>query len=75
MKSFIEFIKAANDSHHSDGYILPILGLTNHEEDGEETRCLQCGMNYYIDSPLQIDDLRAILRRWIGRAIHMAEAN
>ena len=73
MKTFIERIKSANNPLHNDGYVLPILGLTNQEKDNEETRCLQCGMNYYIDPPLQVDDLRAILRRWIGRSIDMAE--
>lgn len=74
MPSFIENIKARNARLHKDGYVIPVLGLTYNQQDGEETRCLQCGMNYYIDSPLQIDDLRAILRRWIGRAVHMAES-
>ncbi|MGH1486705.1 MAG: hybrid sensor histidine kinase/response regulator [Cellvibrionaceae bacterium] len=75
MKEFIETAKAQNQLLHASGYRLPILGLSHQEQQGEETRCLQSGMNYYIDSPLQIDDLRAILRRWIGRAIHLTEAD
>lgn len=73
IKAFFNTITTANIQHHEDGYVLPILGLSHHEEDGEETHCLQSGMNYYIELPLQIDDLRAILRRWIGRAKHLAE--
>ncbi len=74
MKSIIENIRADNQKLHEDGYMLPVLGLNHHEKEGEETLCLQSGMNYYIDLPLQIDDLRAILRRWIGRAAHLAKS-
>ena len=73
MKEFISQIKAGSSYSHKNGYTLPVLGLNQHELEGEETRCLQCGMDYYIDAPLQIDDLRAILRRWIGRALHLAD--
>jgi signal transduction histidine kinase/CheY-like chemotaxis protein len=73
MKTFIENARNSNQAIRKDKYMLPVLGLNLHEQEGEETRCLQVGMDYYIDMPLQIDDLRAILRRWIGRAIHMAD--
>lgn len=73
MEDFIDAAKIASKTAHTNGYMLPILGLSHQEQDGEETKCLQSGMNYYIDLPLQIDDLRAILRRWIGRAIHLME--
>lgn len=72
MREFIETAKKTQFSQHNNGYELPILGISHKEKQGEETHCLQCGMNYFIDSPLQIDDLRAILRRWIGRAVHLA---
>lgn len=74
MKDFLARVKSANQKLHETAYVLPVLGLSHHDTDGEETRCLQSGMNYYIDLPLQIDDLKAILRRWIGRAIHLSEA-
>jgi signal transduction histidine kinase/CheY-like chemotaxis protein len=74
MKSFIELAKSMNVKLHAKNYILPALGLCHHEQEGEETRCLQFGMDYYIDAPLKIDDLTAILRRWIGRAIHLSES-
>lgn len=73
MKKFIASAKSKNSEFHAKNYILPALGLSHHEQEGEETRCLQFGMDYYIDVPLQIDDLTAILRRWIGRAIHLSE--
>jgi signal transduction histidine kinase/DNA-binding response OmpR family regulator len=74
MKIYLESIKSTNQKLHQNGYVLPVLGLNQHEQEGEETKCLQSGMDYYIDLPLQFDDLKAILRRWIGRAIHLAES-
>lgn len=73
MRTFIASAKSMNAKLHDKNYILPALGLSHHEQEGEETRCLQFGMDYYIDVPLKIDDLTAILRRWIGRAIHLSE--
>ncbi|MFT5421348.1 MAG: signal transduction histidine kinase/CheY-like chemotaxis protein [Candidatus Endobugula sp.] len=73
MKKFIDKARNANDCLQKNNYKIPILGLTSHELEDEETHCLAAGMEYYIDSPTNIDDLRAILRRFIGRAIHMAE--
>jgi CheY-like chemotaxis protein len=72
MRTFIASAKSMNAKLHNKNYILPALGLSHHEQEGEETRCLQFGMDYYIDVPLKIDDLTAILRRWIGRAIHLS---
>lgn len=73
LKEFLESVRVSNQKLHANGYRLPVLGLSHHEIDGAETLCLQSGMNYYIELPLQIDDLQAILRRWIGRATHLAE--
>jgi signal transduction histidine kinase/CheY-like chemotaxis protein len=73
MRTFISSAKSINADLHDKNYILPALGLSHHEKEGEETRCLQFGMDYYIDVPLKIDELTAILRRWIGRAIHLSE--
>jgi signal transduction histidine kinase/CheY-like chemotaxis protein len=70
MEGFVE--KLRKEKKQQGNYNPPILGLTSHEQDNEETQCLACGMEYYIDSPTNTDDLKAILRRFIGRAIHMA---
>lgn len=68
------FIEKARDmSCNKENYKLPILGITTHEQEGEQTHCLASGMDYYIDFPINISDLQAIVRRFIGRAIHMSE--
>ena len=73
LKELIEKAKLINQPHHKNDYIIPVLGLSSHEIDAEETHCLASGMDYYIESPVDIDDLQAILRRWMGRAEYMAE--
>jgi CheY-like chemotaxis protein len=71
LSMFVE--KARDMSMNKDAYKLPILGITSHELEGEQTHCLASGMDYYIDFPVNISDLQAIVRRFIGRAIHMSE--
>ena len=73
LKLFVEDAKSKNVEQHTEHYIIPVLGLTSHQKDSEETQCLASGMDYYIDYPVNIDYLQAILRSWIGRAVHMAE--
>lgn len=73
-----DFVRQAKDNNqplHVDQYVLPIIGLNSHEKetDTEKAQCLQNGINYYVELPLKTDDLAAILRRFIGRAVHMAE--
>ena len=74
----VDFVKQAkenNQPHHDNQYVLPIIGLNSHEKesDVEKAYCLQNGINYYVEMPLRVDDLAAILRRFIARAEHMAE--
>ena len=45
----------------------PILGLSSQVLPGEETYCLSAGMDGYIGKPLQLDELRATLSRWLRR--------
>lgn len=68
---FIE--KVHENSYSENNYKLPILGITSHELEGEQTHCLASGMDYYINFPVNVDDLQAIVRRFIGRAIYMSE--
>ena len=71
LESFIEQARAL--CRAKTDYVMPILGASSHELDGEETHCLALGMEHYIDSPVDIDDLEAVLKRFVGRAFHMRE--
>ncbi len=46
----------------------PIIALTAHALAGDRERCQASGMDEYLTKPLRIDDLRAALEQWIGRA-------
>jgi len=47
--------------------VFPVLGLAAHITDSEETFCLASGMDGHIEKPIQLDTLRTLLSRWIGR--------
>ena len=49
------------------GKHLPILALSNKIQGNDASFCLSCGMDGFIDKPLQLDDFQSVLRRWIGR--------
>lgn len=73
LKGFVDEARKINDALHQNGYQIPVLGYTSRELAGEESYCLASGMDYYIDSPTNVDDLRAILRRFLGRAMYMQQ--
>jgi signal transduction histidine kinase/DNA-binding response OmpR family regulator len=50
------------------GAALPIVAVTANAMPGDESRCLDAGMNGFLGKPYAIDDLRATLRRWLAPA-------
>jgi CheY-like chemotaxis protein/signal transduction histidine kinase len=72
---FVENVRLKCKTTQQQKYTMPIIGFTNHQLEGEESHCLASGMDCYLNSPIDIDDLRAVLKRFIGRASYIANVD
>ncbi|MNZ46515.1 Signal transduction histidine-protein kinase BarA [compost metagenome] len=52
---------AENGSRH-----LPIVALTANSQKGINQRCLEAGMDDYLSKPARLDDLQAMLEKWLS---------
>ncbi|MGS2716800.1 ATP-binding response regulator [Eionea flava] len=73
LSAFVSTVRNSSKAYQEFKYKTPVIGFTNHQLEGEESHCLASGMDCYLNSPVDIDDLEAVLKRFIGRAAYIAD--
>src|SRR5206468_12799765 len=58
-------IRVAESQRGSAGARTPIVAVTANAMKGEDERCLAAGMDAYLAKPVNMDQLRATLERWM----------
>jgi two-component system sensor histidine kinase/response regulator len=54
---------------------VPIIALTAGAVEGDRDKCLAAGMDDYLSKPFSIDQLEAVLRRWLPQALAVAHVD
>ena len=58
-----EATKLIREEEKDSGAHLPIIALTAHAMQGDEERCLACGMNGYVSKPINMEELFAVIEK------------
>lgn len=61
-------LTAAIRQAETNGMHIPIIAVTANALQGESQRCLDSGMDDYLAKPLRLNDLSAILGKWLTAA-------
>lgn len=56
------------DSEIGSGRRVPIIGMTAYAMEGDRERCLEAGMDDYLAKPFTIDQLQAMLNKWLQQS-------
>lgn len=55
-------------SETGSGRRVPIIGMTAYAMEGDRERCLEAGMDDYLAKPFTIDQLQAMLNKWLQQS-------
>jgi len=58
-----EATKLIREREEASGTYLPIIALTAHPMQGDEERCLVCGMDGYVTKPINLEELFSVIEK------------
>ena len=61
-----ETTRVWRETEQAKGEHVPIVAMTASVVDGEQQRCMAAGMDDYLSKPVNIDELSAKMRHWLG---------
>ncbi|HKV84383.1 MAG TPA: response regulator, partial [Ktedonobacterales bacterium] len=60
-----EATRAIRQAELGSGKHVPIIAMTANAIQGDREACLAAGMDDYVSKPVKLDDLSAVIRRWL----------
>ena len=60
-----EATKLIREKEKASGTHMPIIALTAHAMQGDEERCLACGMDGYVTKPIKLEELFSVIEKVI----------
>jgi CheY-like chemotaxis protein len=69
-----EATKLIREEEKDSGTHLPIIALTAHAMQGDEERCLACGMDGYVTKPIKLGELFSVIDKVVPGINHGSDA-
>ena len=70
-----EATKLIREEEKDSGTHLPIIALTAHAMQGDEERCLACGMDGYVTKPIKLEVLFSVIEKVVPGTNLRSDAN